>query len=130
MGKPNVAESLSPLTKLRHLSGLDLFNLKVREDGLLPLANCRRLRNLGLSNQFPTEQYALLSVRLPKTECAMFKAWVKPTLTKEDVMIVGRGKPFLSSKKDRARILRYESSFANLRASFAANKSLGRTRER
>jgi hypothetical protein len=128
MSKPNVAESLSPLARLQRLSGLDLFNLRVREDGLLPLANCRSLRSLGLSNQFPTEQYALLSVRLPRTKCAMFKAWVKPEHTKEDVMIVGRGKPFLNAKKDRARILRYESSFANLQTAFAAKRSLRRTR--
>jgi hypothetical protein len=130
MSKPNIAESLTPLSKLRRLTHLDLFNLRVRRGGLFPLAKCRRLQLLGVSNQFPTKEYAFLSIRIPKTKCTMFSAWVRNQNGGKDVMVVGRGKPFLSSKKDRESIRRYERSFAKLQAEFAANKSLERTRGR
>jgi hypothetical protein len=124
---PNIAESLAPIGKLQHLTHLELLNLRVRRGGLRPLASCRHLRRLELSNQFPTEDYAFLSVALPRTQCPMFSAWVRATLTEEDVMIVGRRKPFLKSRIDREKIRHYERAFAKLRADFAATRSLERT---
>ncbi len=124
MNKPNVAESLWPLAELPRLSHLNLLNLKVKLDGLIPLAQCGRLKVLEISNQFPTDEYAFLSVRLPKTKCAMFGPWERHKHWKQDIMIVGKGKPFLSSKTDQDRIRRYEHAFTRLRSNFAANKRL------
>ena len=85
---------------------------------------------LEVSNQFPTEEFAYLSVELPKTKCKMFSAWVKSPVMKPDTMIVGRRKPFLNFKKDRERIQAYEHSFAQLQAGFAVNSSVKRGRTR
>jgi hypothetical protein len=128
--KPNYVESLAPIGKLQQLTRLELLNLRVERGGLRPLASCRRLRVLEVSNQFSTEDYAFLSVALRNTKCEMFSAWVKATLTKEDVMIVGHRKPFLNSRTDREKIRHYERAFANLKAEFAADKSLERPRRR
>lgn len=59
------AASLEPLASLPRLEELVLTNLSVGSGGLRPLARCKALRILALSNQFDTEDYAYLSVALP-----------------------------------------------------------------
>jgi hypothetical protein len=112
----NVAQRLDPLARLPKLTDLELKALRVRKGGLRPLAKCPRLRRLDVSNQFAVEDFAWLSVRLPKTHCGMFAPWVRSEVSPGEVMIVGRGKPFLHAKKDRARIVAQEQAFARLRA--------------
>jgi len=121
----NVANSLAPLAQLPKLTRMSLVNVRVKNGGLVPLSRCRKLQKLEVSNQFPTEEYAFLSVRLPKTRCRKFSVWVKSGATgKDDVMIVGSRKPFLNSKLDREKIKRYEREFDRLRSRFASDKSL------
>ena len=115
----NRAATLEPLAALPRLEELVLNSLKVESDGLRPLARCRALKRLELSNQFETADYAYLSVHLPDTECTMFAPWVdvgKSDLG--DVMVVGKRKPFLNSETDGARIKKYERAFAKLQDKF------------
>jgi hypothetical protein len=118
----NTAEDLSPLTSLRKLRSLTLANLKVTEGGLRPLAGCRQLTELEVSNQFDTEDYALLSVRLPKTRCEKFAPYVplEEPLGEKDVMVVGRRKPLLNAAKDQQRLAKYAEAFAKLQQQFEA----------
>jgi len=122
--KRNTARSLAPLAKLPMLKELRLLNLKIEAAGLTPLASCASLQKLDISNQFPTEEYAFLSVHLPNAACPLFSPWVEQGVSDKDIMIVGSRKPFLNSSTDRARIEEYEHSFAELQKQFASNKAL------
>lgn len=124
MHTKNTARSLAPLANVPKLKELRLLNVKVEAAGLTPLAGCPALKKLEISNHFPTEEYAFLSVHLPNTACSLFSPWVKHGGSDKDVMIVGSRKPFLNSSNDRARIEGYEHSFAELKKQFALDKTL------
>lgn len=112
----NRARTLAPLADLPALEELVLTNLSVERDGLRPLAGCRSLRSLTLSNQFPTEDYAFLSVRLPNTSCELFAPFMvlATPIAGKDVMVTGRGKPFLNQSRDRKRLERHVAAFEAL----------------
>ena len=119
----NTAESLEPVGRLPALEELQLSNIRVLSGGVRPLANCRALRRLAVSNHFPTEDFAYLSVALPDTDCWLFAPYVPidtPAEDDADVMVVGSRKPFLNSKKDAARLQRYEDDFRRLQDQAAA----------
>ena len=127
-GRGNVALTLEPLARIQGLKELVLTNLRIRSGGLEPLASCRDLKQLVISNQFSTEEFALLSVCLPSVECRMFQAWV-PRLHQadgEDVMVVGSKKPFLMSSKDSKRIASYEKAFSDLQLKFISERGLSK----
>lgn len=119
----NRARTLAPVASLPDLTDLSLTNLAVAEGGLRPLASCRRLRTLTLSNQFATEDYAFLSVRLPNVECEMLAPYVRldSPIEDKDVMVVGRRRPFLNSKRDAERLAGYVDRFRKLQERFAAD---------
>jgi hypothetical protein len=112
----NTASSLEPLAQLTSLRDLTLLNLRVESGGLRPLARCRSLETLELSNQFATEDYAYLSVHLPNARCPHFAPYIrlKQPVDGKDIMVVGRRKPFLNSRRDQKRLERYASAFAKL----------------
>jgi hypothetical protein len=118
---PNTALTLAPLADLPRLRELKLLNLKIKEGGLQTLAGCAALRTLQLSNQFPTEDYACLSVRLPQAECGMFEPYrrLSSPIGGKDTMVVGKGKPLLDSKADASRLARYVREFRQLQERFA-----------
>jgi hypothetical protein len=114
----NTARSLEPIAALPTLAELRLHNLRVLESGLAPLASCKSLRKLSLSNQFDTADYALLAAALPETQCEHLAAFVHlspPTIDDKDTMVVGKGKPFLNSDRDKERLEKYRRDFARLR---------------
>lgn len=117
----NHAISLEPLSRLPALEELHLLNLVLGTGGLRPLALCSKLKTLLVSNQFETEDYAFLSVRLPNTECRMFAPYVRldEPIEGKDVMVVGKRKPFLSSTLDAKRLARYVRKFEQRRAEFS-----------
>jgi hypothetical protein len=117
----NRAQSLEPIGRLGSLQELVLTNLAVASDGLRPLARCRSLRRLSLSNQFATEDYAYLAARLPQVECEMFAPFVPlgQAIGGNDVMVVGKRKPFLNASKDADRLARYVRDFERLQSGFA-----------
>lgn len=116
-------ESLEPLGRLRTIEALRLFNVKVGTDGLRPLERLKTLRTLEVSNQFDTADYAFLSVRLPNTVCSMFAPFVRRDFSgrvgDQDVMVVGKGKPFLNSTTDAQRLAGYVRRFEALQRGFA-----------
>jgi len=110
----NRVATLEPIGGLPQLQELVLTNLGVESGDLRPLGKCSNLLRLTVSNQFPTEDYAFLSVALANTECSMFAAYVKlqQPLAGKDVMVVGKGKPLLSTARDGPRLARYAAEFA------------------
>jgi|10_taG_2_1085330.scaffolds.fasta_scaffold108135_1 hypothetical protein len=118
-------DSLKALSKLPQLEYLRLTNIKVADESLEPIANLRNLKILELSNQFPTEEYANLAVKLTKTECSMFRPYHEVEIKDEngnlvyDRMIIGKRKPFLLSTKDQTRIVKYEKEFEKLKNNYA-----------
>lgn len=113
-------DTLKPLENLEKLWGLSLKAIRVGDQSLEPVANLKQLRYLELSNQFPTEEYARLSVALPDTECTHFAPYFD-FFAGEDakqVMVTGKGKPVLSLPKDSARLERYVQRFQDLQESF------------
>lgn len=128
LSSKNTAKSLEPLAALPSLNEMRLTGLRVEREGLRPVARCKALRTLSVSNTFDTEDYAFLAANMPNTTCRHFGATVKvkgdaigPGI---DTMIVGRKKPFLSSQKDAERIKRYEVAFAKLKAKHAQSKGI------
>jgi hypothetical protein len=115
------AATLAPIARLEALEELCLTNLKILDGGLRPLAACRGLRRIELSNQFETADYAYLSVALPDASCTHFAPYVRVEIGGlGDAMVVGRRKPFLDSTRDAARIARYVADFERLQAGFRA----------
>ncbi|WP_255990716.1 hypothetical protein [Chitinolyticbacter albus] len=130
MDKANTALTLDPLTDLGELEEIDIRNIRIVAEGVEPLARCRRLRRLYISNQHPTEEIAYLAAKLSGTSCSLFKAWtsVQPlSETNNNVMVTGSRKPFLHLERDAEKIRRYEQEFETLVKRFASNKSFHRT---
>lgn len=108
--------TLAPLAALTNLTEIRLANIRVGDQSLAPLAGLEKLRRLHLSNQFPTGEYARLSVALPEAECDLFAPYTPyegPGVAPQ-VMITGKGKPFLAWETDAERIERYEKAFRAL----------------
>ncbi|WP_395703933.1 hypothetical protein, partial [Aquabacterium sp.] len=121
--------SLEPLAGLRGLKVL-AFNAKAIGDGrLAPLAALTGLAELDFpSNLFRTEQLAWLRAQLPATvSTSVLQAWrpLRQPLTLRgrslDVLLCGKGKPFLSSTADAARIARHVAEFDALVQRYAGS---------
>jgi len=116
----NVANSLLPLSKLTSLVLIQLHNLKVRDGGIKPLSKLTNLKELDVSNQFPTEEYAFLSTVLINTHCNYFAPYVEigQSIAGKDIMVIGNRKPFLNRKNDRLKLDKYVRNFEILRARY------------
>ena len=112
----NNANNLNPISKLRNLKKLRISNLKVDSNGLKPLGSLSNLRELEVSNQFPTEDYAYLTVKLKQTKCSHFQPFIKlgNMINGKDIMVVGTRKPFLNSSTDGSKLQLYEKNFEEL----------------
>ncbi len=110
--------SLQPISTMCNLQVLDLSNFRIVADAeiLQPIGMLTQLRELKLSNQFPTEEYARLSVKLPNTKCEKFKAYqiLSNGFDDKDVMVTGSRKPFLNLEKDIDKLQKYEIMFKKL----------------
>lgn len=58
-----------PIKQLQSLKILGLSNIKQKDESLEPISHIKNLLMLELSNQFPTEEFARLSVMLPQMKC-------------------------------------------------------------
>ena len=114
-------KSLAPLADLPKLSTLQMTNVKVDHDGLRPLEACKALRKLMVSYNFPTEDYAYLSVKRPDIDCDAFAPYLtRKMFGDKDTMVIGSRKPFLNAKKDHARLQKYVRQFEELQEKFRA----------
>jgi len=123
--KPMRVMTLEPLRSLRALKYLSLTNIKVEDDSLHPLSELTNLQELNLSNQFPTEEYARLSVYLEHVHCRSFQPYESmegKVIGSKTVMITGKRKPFLDPQSDGKRIQRYEKQFRDYQAMFRLEK--------
>lgn len=116
MWKAIKLNTLQPLSKLKQLKKLCLTNISIKDESLEPIAELKTLELLELSNQFRTEEYAKLSVRLRNTKCDLFSPYLRLSaeIDDKDIMITGKGKPFLSSKNDINKVKVYEMEFKKL----------------
>ena len=114
--------NLQSLKNLNNLKYLGLSNIKVQDESLEPISELKGLQELEISNQFPTEEYARLSVALPNTKCDKFEAYVHlpSSIGDKDVMVVGKRKPFLNSnsKVDMKRLQKYKEQFKLLQSKY------------
>jgi len=118
-------DTLRPLSGLVSLKALNLHNIRVKDESLAPLQCLQALRELHISNQFPTEEYAKLSVHLPKTTCDLFQPYTKllQHIDGKDVMVTGKRKPFLNSVADVSRLEKYANQFKQFQDKERNNKS-------
>jgi hypothetical protein len=113
-------ETLEPLRHLEKLAAISLKNIRVGDQSLQPLGGLKSLAHLEISNQFPTEEFARLSVALPDVECEKFAPYVdlRKSNPNFNVMVTGKGKPFLKLPDDKDRLARYVARFRQLQATY------------
>mgnify|MGYP001770233273 CR=1 FL=1 len=113
-------DTLEPLKKLTNLRYLSLTNIRVKDESLEPLTHLSKLEELIISNQFPTEEYARLSVALPHTKCDYFQPYVKlnDSIDGKDIMVIGKRKPFLNSLTDVNKLQKYEEQFRSFQEKY------------
>ncbi|WP_028401003.1 hypothetical protein [Ectobacillus panaciterrae] len=108
--------TLEPLKHLSNLKYLFLSNISAKDESLEPVSQLTGLQELKISNQFPTEEYARLSVTLPNTQCEYFQPYIylSNSIDDKDIMVIGKRKPLLNSKVDMKRMKKYEEQFKSL----------------
>ncbi|MFC4354233.1 leucine-rich repeat domain-containing protein [Chryseomicrobium palamuruense] len=84
--------TLEPLRKLVNLRHLTLMNIRVKDESLEPIADLHQLEELSISNQFPTQEYARLSVKLANANCELFHPYIllESPIEDKDIMVVGK----------------------------------------
>lgn len=123
-------ESLEPIGAITTLRELSFNPKKIIDEKAEPLTRLTNLKALHFSNRlFSTEKVAWLVARLPPgLESNVLKSFMplQPgQLAGVDTLIVGKGKPFLDSVKDKDRLAKYVSKFETLVAHFQSDHSLG-----
>ena len=116
-------ETLAPLRRLSKLWGLSLKAIRVGDESLAPVAELGRLSELELSNQFPAQEYARLSVAFPHIDCPHFAPYIDFPVRSDaqQVMVTGKRGPVLTLPKDAARLERYVERFREMQEKFRAN---------
>lgn len=127
MWKSLQLNSLEPLVNMTSLKYLSLHNLKVVTGSIRSLKSLKQLEELAISNQFPTEDYAFLSVHLPDVKCSKFMAYqsFSPAIEGKNIMVIGKRKPLLNSTTDKKRLAKYECEFEQLKEMFRHELNLG-----
>ncbi|MFC4712997.1 leucine-rich repeat domain-containing protein [Planococcus dechangensis] len=118
-------KTLEPLKHLDKLRYLGLSFIRVEDESLKPISNLKGLKVLAISNQFPTEEYAKLSVDLPETKCSKFFAYERlyQAISGMNIMVVGKRKPYLNLQKDAEKVKKYENQFKEMQEAYKkANK--------
>ncbi len=117
----NKVKTLEPISHLPLLNSLKLLNLSIVTNGLKPLVYLPAIKDLECSNQFSTEDFAYLSVKLPHTKCNYFSPYVeisKP-VGEKNVMVTGKRKPFLNKSRDSKKLESYVKQFEALRNKYS-----------
>ena len=113
-------DTLEPLRYLKNLRGLSLTAIRVGDQSLRPIAGLTNLQEIELSNQFPTEEYARLSVALPHIQCTHFSPYLDFGAGEDakQVMVTGKGKPVLSLPREADRLQRYVERFREMQEQY------------
>jgi hypothetical protein len=121
-------DTLEPLSALQDLQSLS-FNLKkIRDTRIQPLAKLKNLHELAFpTRQFTTEQVAWLRAHMPSTlqsEALEPFRRISPLAGAKrqiDILVSGKGKPFLSSQTDGAKLERYVKEFNKMVEQFTGD---------
>ena len=124
-----ILNTLGPIKECTTLKSLSFSAKKILDGNIEPLAHLKPLEHLWFpSNLFSTEQVAWLKAHLPDTVVSrvLNGYWtidkpLKISGKDKDTFIVGKGKPFLSSVDDKARISRYVEQFIERHQWFLEN---------
>ena len=124
-----ILDTLGPIKECTALKRLTFSAKKILDGRIEPLAHLKQLEHLWFpSNLFSTEQVAWLKAHLPDTVVSTvlnaYRTIEKPlgiSGKEKDTFIVGKGKPFLSSVEDKARISRYVAQFNEMHQWFLEN---------
>jgi hypothetical protein len=128
-----VFESLEPLTVLGGLVSLSFSVKRIGDGRIEPVGELTGLEELDIpTNMYTTGQLAWLRARLP--DSVRSRALAPVDLVKEpfvdgrgrvlDVRLVGKGKPFLNSVADEARIRKHVDGFWQLVDAFRRDPAL------
>ena len=128
-----VFSSLEPLESLGRLRILDFGAKRIEDDRIQPLSSLQTLESITCpANQFSTRQFAWLRAHLPSRTRGRVLEPVevleRPSAQTEgaskDVLVIGKGKPFLNSKADAKRIQRFVDDFWRMVEEFRSNLEL------
>jgi hypothetical protein len=125
-----VFESLEPLAALGGLRSLTFEAIRVGDSRIEPVGELTGLEELQFSsNMFTTRQVAWLRARLPdslQSESLKPIRQFKPALEEddEDVLLVGKRKPFLNSVSDAGRIKKHVDGFWQMVEDFRRDPTL------
>ncbi|AKP77490.1 leucine-rich repeat domain-containing protein [Priestia aryabhattai] len=114
-------ENLQPIKYLQNLKYLGLSNIRILDESLEPISFLKGLELLEVSNQFPTEEFAKLSVLLPNTQCNKFNPYFRLTypIDELDIMVVGKRKPLLNYKRDKKKLDKYKENFKKIQEEYS-----------
>jgi hypothetical protein len=124
-----ILNTLAPLKECTALKSLAFSAKKIVDGKIEPLAGLKQLEQLSFSSSlFSTEQVAWLKAHLPASVVSkvLTAYWtidqpLEISGKHKDTFLVGKGKPFLSSVEDQARIARYVEQFHAMRQWFLEN---------
>lgn len=126
-----VAESLKPLANAKMLSTLRFSALRIIDNDITPLAEIPNLEFLEFPPRlFTMEQVAWLTSQLDNVHSSVLAPYLKLESPFDhegiikDVLVVGKGKPFLNSYVDQDRIEKYETHFSTLVKQYAEEPNL------
>lgn len=121
-----VLETLKPLCYVQKLNNLVFSAKKIDDNDVTHLAKICSLRKLEFPPRlFTTEQVAWLTANVKNVNSSVLAPYLKLkhpldySEKKEDILVIGKRKPFLNSHQDKTRIERYEKEFFNLVAKYS-----------
>ena len=123
-------QTLEPLSSIKTLKSLYFFPKRILDNRVFPLAALNQLEELFFpSNLFSTDKLAWLTARLPNCKESPIlrpfrreEGWLN---SESDTLINGKRKPFLDSKRHKARIDKYVTSFDDLVSHYRQNPDEG-----
>lgn len=112
-------DTLEPLAQLQDLELLHITNLKVSDESLSFVEKLRSLKELQVSNQFPTAEYASLKSKCPDVHCTHFVPYILGSLECRkcgagQAMVIGKSKPFICPECHPERLQKYKREFEAL----------------
>jgi len=116
---PLCLTSIKPLARLVHLETLTLFNVRLDDDDVAPIASISSLRDLAISNKFERKQLAFLSKHLNPQLKHPIRACYKMNLPCETCAgplhaFTGRRMPVLCGTCKKERFERLNLQFEQL----------------
>lgn len=117
-------DTLEPLANLQELELLHITNLQVSDESLSFVKKLRSLKELQVSNQFPTAEYAALKSKCPDVRCTHFAPYILSSLGCSkcgagQALVIGKRKPFVCPRCHPEKLQKYKRDFETLVANTA-----------